>query len=362
MGNAGRQRAGESSVWESRESRTRHAKRLSMKMKQGGEYLPRFREQRLAIMKKMKETTLTLVVDQNGERLDTYLSEQREELTRSHVKKLIASGRVLVDGQVKKAGCKLKAGSVVDITFQPEQEADIVKEDLPLNIVYEDKWLAVINKPRGMVVHPAPGNPSGTLVNALMYHIKDLSGINGVVRPGIVHRIDKDTTGLLVVAKNDAAHLRLAEEIQQRQAHRTYLALVYGNIRQDQGSVDAPIGRHKKDRKKMAVVPDGRSAITHYKVLRRYGGRYTLVKADLETGRTHQIRVHFAHMGHSVVADPVYSAGRDTFGVSGQLLHAYCLKLIHPATGEPMSFYAALPEDFLQVLHKLHRQFPGTNG
>ena len=309
-------------------------------------------------VQRMDERTRIFTVEEGGERLDAYLSKQQPDLTRSHIKKLIDSGDVLVDGQTKKAGCKLKAGSVIYVTLEPEQEADIVKENIPLDIVYEDECLAVINKPRGMVVHPAPGNSSGTLVNALMYHIKDLSGINGVVRPGIVHRIDKDTTGLLVVAKNDMAHLRLAEEIQKRKAHRSYLALVYGNIRQDEGSINAPIGRHKKDRKKMAVVQDGRSAVTHFRVLRRYGGRYTLVKADLETGRTHQIRVHFAHMGHSVVADPVYSPGRNTFGVSGQLLHAYCLRLIHPVSQQPMAFYAKLPEDFRLVLQKLNRQYP----
>ena len=236
-----------------------------------------------------------------------------------------------------------------------EQPAELqaVPEDIPLNVVYEDKDIIVVNKARGMVVHPAAGNPNGTLVNALLYHCRgELSGINGVIRPGIVHRLDKDTSGVMVAAKNDEAHKGLAAQIKAHSARRTYWALVHGNIAEEKGIVDGPIGRHPKDRIKMAVTfKGGREAVTHFRVLKRYG-EYTWIECKLETGRTHQIRVHMAYIGHPVVNDPLYGYKKDDFPIEGQALHSHCLDLVHPVTGEAMHFEAPMPDDFAACLHR----------
>ena len=253
-----------------------------------------------------------------------------------------------MNGRPARASFKLKCGDAVEFVIDPPADVDIAAQDIPLDIVYEDGSIVVVNKPKGMVVHPAPGNESGTLVNALMYHIKDLSGIGGELRPGIVHRIDKLTSGLIVVAKNDNAHLSLARQFKLHTARRTYIALVQSNIREDSGTVDAPIGRDRRDRKRMAVTPDGRSAITHFSVLYRFGDS-TLVACELETGRTHQIRVHMAYIKHPLVGDTVYG-GSDRLYSNGQALHAGRLSLTHPETGEQMEFFAPLPDWFTALL------------
>lgn len=288
-----------------------------------------------------------------GERLDKYLCGVLPALSRSFLQHLIEEGGVTVDGEPALARQKPAAGSVICVTLPAPRALDVRPEDIPLDLVYEDADIAVINKPQGMVVHPAAGNYTGTLVSALLYHVKDLSGINGVLRPGIVHRIDKDTSGLLVVAKNDAAHLSLAEQIAQKTASREYLALVYGRV-SEPGTVDAPIGRHKTDRKRMAVVPGGKPAVTHYRPVEEFSG-YTLVRAALSTGRTHQIRVHMMYIGHPVVGDPVYGVRKCPFALAGQLLHAERLVLMHPRTGERMEFFAPLPDHFERVLKKLRQ-------
>lgn len=304
---------------------------------------------------------ITLVAEKTASRLDAFIAEQCEELTRSYVRTLIDNGGVRVNGAVvTKAGTKLKAGQQVEVEIPDPKNIEALPENLPLDIVYQDRDMIVVNKARGMVVHPAAGNETGTLVNALLYHVKDLSGIGGEMRPGIVHRIDKDTTGLLVAAKNDAAHHSLAQQIHDHTAGREYIALVEGCISKDQGTVNAPIARHPADRKKMAVVKGGREAVTHFTVLARYpanvngagGSGATLVKCRLETGRTHQIRVHMAYIGHPVVSDPLYGS-KPRLGLSAQALHAYRLHLAHPATGEEMVFCAPLPEDFAAALKKL---------
>ena len=259
---------------------------------------------------------------------------------------------MLLNGKPAKANAKVNIGDMVELFFPPPAVTDILPEDLPLSIIYEDSDIAVIDKAKGMVVHPAPGNPSGTLVNAIMYHIRDLSGIGGELRPGIVHRIDKMTSGLLVIAKNDAAHRSLSAQIKAHTARRTYLALVEGNLREEEGTVNAPIGRHHMDRKRMAVVPDGREAVTHWRVLRRFG-EFTLLRADLETGRTHQIRVHMNHIKHPVAGDKVYGPEKPKLGLNGQALHAAKLVLTHPSTGQRMEFYAPLPEYFRAALRRL---------
>ncbi len=300
----------------------------------------------------MTDFSFIISAEDAGKRIDKLLSELMTDYTRSFLQKVIDEGGVTIDGRTAKAKSKPAEGSIVAVTVHEPEPIDAQPEDIPIDIVYQDLDIAVINKAQGMVVHPAAGNYTGTLVNALLYHIKDLSGINGAIRPGIVHRIDKDTSGLLVIAKNDAAHLSLAEQIKEKTAHREYIALVNGNIREDEGRIDMPIGRHRTDRKKMAVVADGKPAATNYNVLKRFG-KYTLVRAVLETGRTHQIRVHFAHKGHPVTGDPVYGPEKCGFKVNGQLLHAYKLILIHPTKGEEMEFTAPLPEYFEAVISKL---------
>ena len=304
----------------------------------------------------MNEIYLTVTSDQTGKRIDSWLAEQIEGLTRSAAQNLLTDGAVRCNGQSLKKNYKLVGGETIAVTLPELREVDLTPEDIPLDIIYEDADIIVVNKPRGMVVHPAAGNWSGTLVNALMFHCGDsLSGINGEHRPGIVHRIDKDTSGLLVVAKNDAAHQSLAAQIAAHTAHRGYEAIVVGSPRLDEGTVDKPIARHKTDRKKMAIVEGGREAITHYRVLKRYRG-YTHMAFTLETGRTHQIRVHMASIGHPIIGDPVYGLKKDRFSdIGGQCLHASHLTLTHPRTGEKMDFFAPLPAYFTDILDKLER-------
>lgn len=299
--------------------------------------------------------TLTLTATRAA-RSDVYISENAEGLTRSFVKKLFDEGLVKINGLPAKASAKLRPGDVVELEVPDPREAEAVPQDIPLDAVYEDGDVLIVNKPRGMVVHPAAGNEDGTLVNAVMYRCGDsLSAIGGVLRPGIVHRIDKDTTGLLAVAKNNAAHLSLSEQLRDRSLSRTYYALVHGNIKEDGGTVDAPIDRSPADRKKMAVVPGGREAATDFEVVERFG-KYTLVRCKLRTGRTHQIRVHMRHIGHPIVGDKTYGVKNEEFNLEGQLLHAGEIGFIHPSTGERMSFSAPLPEDFARVLDILRKR------
>ena len=281
-------------------------------------------------------------------RPDVFLAEKLGK-TRSAVKKLIDEGLVTVGGVPVKAGRTLKAGEEISVILPAAKKLDLEPENIPIDIVYQDADIAVINKPQGLTVHAGNGNESHTLVNALLYHLDSLSGINGVVRPGIVHRIDKDTSGLLVVAKNDAAHLSLAGQIQSKTCARIYLALLEGNVKEDSGTIATNIGRSDKNRTMMAVVERGRRAVTHYEVLERFGN-YTLVRFRLETGRTHQIRVHAKYIGHPVVGDPVYGYKNQKFKLNGQLLHAETLSLDHPVTGERMTFHAPLPDYFENVL------------
>lgn len=287
-------------------------------------------------------------------RVDKYLAEACPELTRSYVQKLIEEGRVFVNGLSCTKKTTVICGDTVSFDIPEPKALDVLKEDIPLDIVYEDDFLIVVNKPRGMVVHPANGNQEGTLVNALLHHCKGrLSSINGVIRPGIVHRIDKDTSGILLVAKTDAAHLSLAEQIKEHSVKREYVALLDGVIKHENGTVNKPIGRSEKDRKKMAItMRNSRNAITHYEVLERYSG-YCLVKCRLETGRTHQIRVHMASLGHPVTGDTVYGAKKQKLFQRGQLLHAKTIGFIHPDSGEYMEFTSELPEEFQKVLDKL---------
>ena len=300
------------------------------------------------------------VAEENYKRLDVFLNEQLEEFTRSRIKKLIEDGNVCVCGKkTVKAGAEIKLGNEVSIEIPDAVEYAVQPENIPVNIVYEDKDFAVINKAQGMTVHAGNGNESGTLVNALLYALDSLSGIGGVLRPGIVHRIDKDTTGLLVVAKNDKAHVSLAAQIAEKTCHRTYYALVEGMVKQDSGRVVTDIGRHPTERLKMAVLPDGKGkiAVTDYEVTARFGQEYTLCKFDLQTGRTHQIRVHAKHLSHPIVGDPVYGYKKQKFKTDGQLLHAYRLELTHPSTKERMAFTAPLPNTFAEILKKLCKQY-----
>ncbi len=288
-----------------------------------------------------------------GERIDKFISDSAEEISRSYAAKLCTDGLVTVNGKALGKNYKIKGGEEISADIPEPEELSLVPENIPLDIVYEDDDVIVINKPQGMVVHPAAGNESGTLVNALLYHCgESLSAINGVIRPGIVHRIDKDTSGLLVAAKNNEAHLKLSEQLKERKALRKYNALVNGNIKEDFGTVNKPIGRSPSDLKKMAVVQGGREAVTHYSVLERFG-RYTLIECVLETGRTHQIRVHMASLGHSIVGDKVYGVKKERFNLNGQLLHARTIGFVHPKTGEMMEFSAPLPDYFEAVLEKL---------
>lgn len=288
------------------------------------------------------------------ERLDVFLSEKTEK-TRSAIKKLTEDGKVKINGKpAQKAGLVLKKNDLVEIEIPDPIALATTAENIPIEIVYQDEDIAVINKPQGLTVHTGSGVHGSTLVNALLFHLDSLSGINGVLRPGIVHRIDKDTSGLLVVAKNDRAHLSLSEQIKEKTCARIYVALLDGVLKTDKGTVDTFIGRSTKNRTMMAVTTDGRRAITHYEVLKRYSA-YTLCRFKLETGRTHQIRVHSKHLGYPIVGDPVYNSKTDKFGLKGQLLHAERLELTHPVTGERMSFTAPIPDYFKRVLEKLER-------
>lgn len=289
-----------------------------------------------------------------GTRLDKALSDYLDGVSRSYLQKLIKEGYVTVNDRPEKASFKLNVQDRVMVTLPDEEPLDILPENIPLDILYEDQELLVVNKPKGMVVHPSAGHSSGTLVNALLYHCSgQLSGINGVQRPGIVHRIDKDTTGALVVCKTDLAHQSLAAQLKEHSITRRYRAIVHHNIREDSGTVDAPIGRHPVDRKKMAVnYRNGKPAVTHYRVLERFG-EYAYIECRLETGRTHQIRVHMSHIGHPLLGDEIYGPAKCPFRLKGQCLHAMVLGFLHPVTGEYLEFTAPLPEYFEQLLRKL---------
>ncbi len=287
-------------------------------------------------------------------RLDVFLKQNIEEISRTYIQKLIKDGYANVNGTVPKTNYKVNAGDKVCLNVPETEEPDIVAQEMPLDIVYEDDDVILINKPKGMVVHPASGHYTGTLVNGLMHHCKDnLSGINGVLRPGIVHRIDMDTTGILIACKNDVAHQKISEQLKEHSITRRYRALVYGVIKEDEGVVNAPIGRHPIDRKKMAINPkNGKSAITHYRVLERFR-EYTYIECELETGRTHQIRVHMASLHHPLVGDQVYGPEKNPFHLQGQCLHAMVLGFVHPRTHEYMEFCADLPQYFSELLKKL---------
>lgn len=296
---------------------------------------------------------VTAEAEDAGTRIDVCLAAKLG-VSRSNMQKLLEEGRVKRGDKVLKANYKVRAGEVYTVDIPEPEPIEAVPEDIPLDIIYEDDDVVVLNKARGMVVHPAPGNYTGTLVNALLYHCKNLSGINSAIRPGIVHRLDKDTSGIMIVAKNDAAHIALSQQIQSKTAVRTYLAVVRGNIKTDSGTIETQIARDKNDRKKMAVVKDGgREAITDYEVLERFG-KYTLVRCKLRTGRTHQIRVHMEYLGYPLVGDPKYSPMKTPFAIKGQALHSHTLAFTHPRTGGRMKFEAPLPEDMHKIITRLH--------
>ncbi len=295
-----------------------------------------------------------IIITENeaGMRADVALA-QLLEITRSNMQKLLEEGRAVRGQKIIKSNYRVKAGEEILVELPEPQPLDVQPEDIPLDIIYEDDDVVVVNKARGMVVHPAAGNYSGTLVNALLYHCHNLSGINGVIRPGIVHRLDKDTSGIMICAKNDSAHLSLSEQIQSKTAQRTYLAVVRGNVKNDSGVIETQIARDKNDRKKMAVVTEGgRQAITEYEVAERFG-KYTVVKCRLKTGRTHQIRVHMEYLGYPLVGDPKYSPLKTPFAINGQALHSLTLSFTHPRTGERLTFEAPLPEDMKKILTRL---------
>lgn len=298
----------------------------------------------------------TVSSDSAGDRIDKYISENSSSMSRSAVASVIEKGGVQVNGKEVSKNYKLRENDKITVVVPEPEELDAKPENIPLDIVYEDDDLLVVNKPKGMVVHPAAGNYTGTLVNALLYHCKDsLSGINGVLRPGIVHRIDKDTSGLLIVAKNDRAHAGLAEQIKAHSFERAYECVAHGNIKEDEFTVNQPIGRNPKDRKKMAVTyKNSKNAVTHFKVLKRYGS-FTHLRCTLETGRTHQIRVHLSYVGHPIAGDEVYGSKKPVKGLSGQCLHAKHIGFVHPITGEWLEFESPLPEYFTQFLNKLEK-------
>lgn len=292
----------------------------------------------------------TIIVEQDNMRLDLYVAEKRKQLSRTMIQKLIENGNIQVNGETKKLSYKVQVGDQITIDQPKAKETDLKPQEIPIEIVYEDNDIIVVNKPKGLVVHPANGNPDGTLVNAIMAICKEsLSGIGGELRPGIVHRLDKDTSGLLIVAKNDRAHINMSNQIKNHEVRKIYIALVRGIIQEDEATIDMPIGRSTKDRKKMAVVKDGKNAVTHFKVIKRYP-KYTLLEVKIDTGRTHQIRVHMAEIGHPVIGDMVYSNGKNDFGIEGQMLHAKSLDFKHPITGKQMHLEAELPEYFRNIL------------
>ena len=298
---------------------------------------------------------MTLTLDRDGERLDSALSRLVPELTRSQAQRLIEQGAVTRDGRPVKKNEKLPAGTALELEIPEVRETPLAAQDIPLEVCYEDADVIVVNKPKGLVVHPAPGHADGTLVNALLYHCAGtLSGIGGALRPGIVHRIDRDTSGLIIAAKNDAAHQYLSAQLADHTLARTYECIVVGKLREDRGTVDAPIARHPTDRKRMAVVADGREAVTHWEVIARYPG-YTHVRCRLETGRTHQIRVHMAYIGHPILGDTVYGAKKEVPGLTGQCLHAVGLRFLHPRTHEVVELSCPLPDEFTRMLQKIRK-------
>ena len=291
--------------------------------------------------------------EEQGKRLDTYVSNKNNELTRTAVQRLIEQEKILVNGKKQKVAYKVTEGDTVTIEETEAKTIELKAQEIPIDIIYEDSDIIVVNKPKGMVVHPANGNPDGTLANAIMAICKgSLSGIGGEIRPGIVHRLDKDTSGLLIVAKNDKAHVNMSEQIKNHEVKKTYIALVRGIVKENEATIDMPIGRSRSDRKKMAVDKNGRNAVTHIKVLKRYD-KYTLLEINIETGRTHQIRVHLSHIGYPIIGDYIYSNGKNEFGVIGQCLHAKCLEFKHPVTGKEMKLEAPLPDYFEDILKKL---------
>lgn len=299
-----------------------------------------------------------LVVKDNeqNKRLDMYIAEEKKELSRTTIKRLLEDGDILVNEKIQKASYKPEAGDRIQINMPEVVETKLVAQDIPVPVIYEDKDIIVVNKPKGMVVHPANGNPDGTLVNAILAMCKDsLSGIGGEIRPGIVHRLDKDTSGLLIIAKNDLAHMNMSKQIQDRRVIKKYIALVRGTVPENEATIDMPIARSQKDRKKMAVDKNGKEAVTHFKVLARYD-KYTLLEVKIDTGRTHQIRVHMSYIGHPVIGDEVYSNGKNEFGVKGQMLHAKYLEFKHPITGKDIKLEAPLPEYFEEVLKQLEER------
>ena len=301
----------------------------------------------------IKELTVS---ENEKQRLDAYIS-QNIDISRSMVQKLLDEEKITVNDKIQKASYKVQAFDKIQINIESPKEVKIEPQDIPLDIIYEDNDILVVNKQKGLVVHPANGNPDGTLVNAIMAHCKDsLSGIGGELRPGIVHRLDKDTSGLLIIAKNDKAHIQVSKQIKNREVKKTYIALVRGTIAEDEATINMPIGRSTKDRKKMAVTKNGKEAVTHFKVLNRYTtnkGNYTLLEIKIDTGRTHQIRVHMAEIGHPVIGDSVYSNGKNEFGVEGQCLHAKRLEFLHPITGKEIKLEAPLPEYFQNIINSL---------
>lgn len=295
------------------------------------------------------------IVNESGKRLDAYISSQDEEITRTSAQRLIEQGNILVNGKKQKVSYKVSNGDIITREEVKPQEIELKAQEIPIEIIYEDTDIIVVNKPKGMVVHPANGNPDGTLVNAIMAICKDsLSGIGGEIRPGIVHRLDKDTSGLLIVAKNDKAHVNMSEQIKNHEVKKTYVALVRGCVKENEATIDMPIGRSNSDRKKMAINKNGKNAVTHIKVLKRYD-KYTLLEINIETGRTHQIRVHLSHIGFPVIGDYIYSNGKNEFGVVGQCLHAKELEFKHPISGDEMKLQAPLPEYFEDILKKLDK-------
>lgn len=303
----------------------------------------------------MKENVeFTVIGDMDGKRLDVILAEESQDLTRSYISKLCKEGMAKVNGRISKGNKKCKEGDHITLEIPLPEELEILPEPMELEIVYEDSDVILINKPKGMVVHPAAGHQSGTLVNGLMAHCKDdLSGINGVQRPGIVHRIDKDTTGILIICKNDEAHQSIAKQLYDHSITRKYHAIVYDNIKEEEGTINAPIGRSSKDRKKMAIVPGGKHAVTHYRVLRRLKKGFTYIECQLETGRTHQIRVHMASIRHPLLGDAVYGPQKSKYMLEGQCLHAKVLGFVHPRTGEYLEFEVPLPAYFEELIEKL---------